>query len=95
MLLLCKTYCRGIETHFEQQLSDEEVLVKRLTMIPVECVVRNYAAGSLVRRLGLQEGQALTPPTFELFFKDDALGDPMVNDSLAISTRLGNPSAVR
>ncbi|MGL5253325.1 MAG: phosphoribosylaminoimidazolesuccinocarboxamide synthase [Moraxella sp.] len=75
----------GIETHFEQQLSDEEVLVKRLTMIPVECVVRNYAAGSLVRRLGLQEGQALTPPTFELFFKDDALGDPMVNDSLAIS----------
>ena len=75
----------GIETHFEQQLSDEEVLVKRLTMIPVECVVRNYAAGSLVRRLGLQEGQALTPPTFELFFKDDALGYPMVNDSLAIS----------
>ena len=75
----------GIETHFEQQLSDEEVLVKRLTMVPVECVVRNYAAGSLVRRLGLQEGQALTPPTFELFFKDDALGDPMVNDSLAIS----------
>lgn len=75
----------GIETHFEHQLSDEEVLVKRLTMIPVECVVRNYAAGSLVRRLGLQEGQALTPPTFELFFKDDALGDPMVNDSLAIS----------
>ena len=75
----------GIETHFEQQLSDEEVLVKRLTMIPVECVVRNYAAGSLVRRLGLQEGQALTPPTFELFYKDDGLGDPMVNDSLAVS----------
>ncbi len=75
----------GIETHFEQQLSDEEVLVKRLTMIPVECVVRNYAAGSLVRRLGLQEGQPLTPPTFELFYKDDGLGDPMVNDSLAVS----------
>lgn len=75
----------GIETHFEQQLSDEEVLVKRLTMIPVECVVRNYAAGSLVRRLGLQEGQPLNPPTFELFYKDDGLGDPMVNDSLAVS----------
>lgn len=75
----------GIETHFEQQLSDDEVLVKRLTMIPVECVVRNYAAGSLVRRLGLEEGKALTPPTYELFFKDDALGDPMVNESLAVS----------
>lgn len=75
----------GIETHFERQLSDNEVLVKRLEMIPVECVVRNFAAGSLVRRLGLEEGQALTPPTFELFFKDDALGDPMVNESLSVS----------
>ena len=66
----------GIETHFEEQLSDDEVLVKRLEMVPVECVVRNYAAGSLVRRLGLEEGQTLTPPTYELFYKDDALGDP-------------------
>jgi phosphoribosylaminoimidazole-succinocarboxamide synthase len=75
----------GVETHFEKQLSDNEVLVKRLEMIPVECVVRNFAAGSLVRRLGLEEGQALTPPTYELFFKDDALGDPMVNESLSIT----------
>lgn len=75
----------GIETHFEKQLSDDEVLVKRLDMIPVECVVRNHAAGSLVRRLGLEEGQPLSPPTFELFYKDDALGDPMVNESLAVS----------
>ena len=75
----------GIETHFERQLSDDEVLVKRLTMIPVECVVRNFAAGSLVRRLGLEEGMPLTPPTFELFYKDDGLGDPMVNESLSIS----------
>ena len=51
----------------------------------MECVVRNYAAGSLVRRLGLEEGQELTPPTFELFYKDDALGDPIVNESLAIT----------
>ncbi|WP_131668510.1 phosphoribosylaminoimidazolesuccinocarboxamide synthase [Psychrobacter pygoscelis] len=75
----------GVETHFEKQLSENEVLVKRLEMIPVECVVRNYAAGSLVRRLGLEEGQALSPSTFELFYKDDALGDPMVNESLSIS----------
>lgn len=75
----------GIETHFEKQLSDDEVLVKRLKMIPVECVVRNYTAGSFVKRLGVEEGRPLTPPTFELFYKDDNLGDPLVNDSLAVS----------
>lgn len=75
----------GIETHFEAQLSDDEVLVKRLKMIPVECVVRNYAAGGLVKRLGLTEGQALNPPTYELFYKDDALGDPMLAESTAIA----------
>jgi phosphoribosylaminoimidazole-succinocarboxamide synthase len=75
----------GIETHFEKLLTPNEVLVKRLNMIPVECVVRNYAAGSLCRRLGVEEGKALTPPTFELFYKDDSLGDPMVNDSLSVS----------
>lgn len=75
----------GIETHFEKQLAEDEVLVKRLKMIPVECVIRNYSAGGLVKRLGLAEGQALVPPTFELFFKDDKLGDPLVNESLAVS----------
>jgi len=71
----------GIPTHFEALLSDTEVLVKKMDMIPVECVVRNYAAGSLVRRLGVQEGIELNPSTFELFLKNDALGDPMVNES--------------
>lgn len=80
----------GIPTHFESLLSDTEVLVKRMDMLPVECVVRNYAAGSLCRRLGVDEGQALAPPTFELFFKDDALGDPMVNESLAITLGWAN-----
>lgn len=75
----------GIETHFEKLLTPNEVLVKKLDMIPVECVIRNYAAGSICRRLGIEEGKELTPPTFELFFKDDALGDPMVNESQAIT----------
>lgn len=70
----------GIETHFIRLLSDEESLVKRLTMIPLECVVRNVAAGSLCRRLGVEEGLDLDPPTFEFFLKNDALGDPMVNE---------------
>ena len=71
----------GIETHFERLLNPNEVVVKKLDMIPVECVVRNFAAGSLVRRLGVTEGLELNPPTFELFLKNDALGDPMVNES--------------
>ncbi|ASK34609.1 phosphoribosylaminoimidazolesuccinocarboxamide synthase [Alloalcanivorax mobilis] len=70
----------GIPTHFEKRLSATESLVKRLTMIPVECVVRNIAAGSIVRRLGVEEGKQLNPPTFEMFLKDDALGDPMINE---------------
>ncbi|ASP39471.1 phosphoribosylaminoimidazolesuccinocarboxamide synthase [Bacterioplanes sanyensis] len=70
----------GIPTHFERLLSDTESVVKRLDMIPLECVVRNVAAGSLCRRLGVEEGIELMPPTFELFLKNDELGDPMVNE---------------
>ncbi len=79
--IMGKLQAAGIPTHFEKLLSDTEVLVKKMDMIPVECVIRNLAAGSLVRRLGVQEGMELTPPTFELFLKNDALGDPMINES--------------
>ncbi|MDP2245764.1 phosphoribosylaminoimidazolesuccinocarboxamide synthase [Pseudomonas sp.] len=78
--IMDKLAAAGIPVHHERLLSDTESVVKRLTMIPVECVVRNFAAGSLVRRLGVEEGKELTPPTFELFLKNDALGDPMVNE---------------
>lgn len=78
--IMTKLQEAGIPTHFVKQLSDTESLVKTMKMIPVECVVRNLAAGSLVRRLGVQEGVELNPPTFELFLKNDALGDPMVNE---------------
>lgn len=75
----------GVPTHFEKLLSDNESLVKNLEMLPVECVVRNFAAGSLVKRLGVEEGQTLNPPTFELFLKNDALHDPMINTSHCVS----------
>ncbi len=75
----------GIPTQLESLFSDTESVVKRLEMIPVECVVRNISAGSLCRRLGVEEGLELTPPTFELFLKDDALHDPMLNESLAVT----------
>lgn len=79
--IMTKLQEAGIPTHFVKLVSDTEALVKTMEMIPVECVVRNLAAGSLVRRLGVQEGMDLNPPTFELFLKNDALGDPMVNES--------------
>jgi phosphoribosylaminoimidazole-succinocarboxamide synthase len=78
--IMDKLAAAGIPVHHEKLLSDTESLVKKLTMVPVECVVRNFAAGSLVRRLGVEEGKELNPPTFELFLKNDALGDPMVNE---------------
>jgi phosphoribosylaminoimidazole-succinocarboxamide synthase len=65
----------------ERLLSDTEVLVKKLEMVPVECVIRNRAAGSLVKRLGIEEGTPLNPPLFDLFLKNDAMHDPMVNES--------------
>ena len=75
-----KLAATGIETHFIKLLNDQECLVKNLKMLPVECVVRNISAGSLCRRLGVEEGLDLNPPTFEFFLKNDALGDPMIND---------------
>lgn len=81
--IMAKLESAGIPTHFDGLLSDTECVVKKLDMIPVECVVRNVAAGGLVKRLGVEEGRELTPPTFELFLKNDALHDPMINESLA------------
>lgn len=72
-----------IETHFEKLLSPTACLVKSMKMIPLECVLRNRAAGGLCRRLGIEEGTELLPATFELFLKNDELGDPMVNESHA------------
>tara|TARA_Y100000590_G_scaffold92544_2_gene104658 strand:- start:10931 stop:11647 length:717 start_codon:yes stop_codon:yes gene_type:complete len=70
----------GVATHFEELVSETESLVKKLDMAPVECVVRNIAAGSICKRLGVEEGLDLNPPTFEFFYKDDDLHDPMINE---------------
>lgn len=75
----------GIPTQIVCLLSDNEVLVKKLAMVPVECVVRNRAAGSLVKRLGIKEGLVLKPPLFDLFLKNDVMHDPMINESYCIT----------
>ncbi|GAB6154019.1 phosphoribosylaminoimidazolesuccinocarboxamide synthase [Desulfosporosinus burensis] len=71
----------GIPTHYVRLLSERDMLVRRLDMIPLEVVVRNIVAGSLAKRLGVEEGFVLSRPVVELYYKDDALGDPMVNES--------------
>lgn len=70
---------KGIATHFVKLINDREMLVKNVQIIPVEVVVRNIAAGSLAKRLGLEEGTPLKRPVVELYYKDDALGDPLIN----------------
>ncbi|MEL1134744.1 phosphoribosylaminoimidazolesuccinocarboxamide synthase [Desulfitobacterium sp. THU1] len=75
----------GIPSHFVELLNDREMLVRKLEMIPLEVVVRNIAAGSLAKRLGVDEGFQLTHPVVELYYKDDALGDPFVNESHALA----------
>ncbi len=75
----------GVPTHFIKRHSDDSSIVKKLTMIPVECVIRNIAAGSLCRRIGIEMGTELNPPTVEFFLKNDALHDPMINDSLMVT----------
>ena len=70
----------GVKTHFVKTLNDREMLVKKLDIIPVEVVLRNIAAGSLCKRLGIDEGMVLDKPILEFFYKSDPLGDPMINE---------------
>ncbi|KOF09694.1 phosphoribosylaminoimidazole-succinocarboxamide synthase [Planococcus glaciei] len=70
----------GIASHFVKQLSDHEQLVQQVAIIPVEVVTRNIVAGSMAKRLGLEEGTVLKRPIVEFYYKDDALGDPIITE---------------
>ena len=72
---------KGIPTHFVKQLSDRETLVKKVEIVPLEVIMRNKAAGSFSKRLGIPEGTELKCPVLEFSYKNDELGDPMVNDT--------------
>lgn len=75
----------GIPTHLIEELSDRETAVKKVEIIPLEVIIRNIAAGSFSKKLGIEEGTKLLCPTLEFSYKDDALGDPMINDYYAIA----------
>ena len=76
---------QGVPTHFIRELSDRETAVKKVEIVPVEVIVRNIAAGSLAKRLGLEEGTVLKAPVLEFCYKNDDLGDPMINISHAVA----------
>lgn len=74
-------HAKGIPTHYVETLSDREMLVKKVKIVPLEVVVRNIAAGSLAQRLGWEEGRVLPKTVVEFYYKSDELGDPLVNNS--------------
>ncbi len=81
----------GVPTHFVEEISDRETVVKKVTIVPLEVIIRNIAAGSFSKRFGVEEGTVLKQPSLEYSYKDDALGDPMINDyhilALGLATR--------
>lgn len=81
MLELAK---EGIPTHFVERLNEREQLIRKATIIPIEAIMRNVTAGSMAKRLGVDEGLELSDPVFDLCLKDDSLGDPLINDDHAI-----------
>jgi phosphoribosylaminoimidazole-succinocarboxamide synthase len=81
---------KGINSHFIQRLSETEQLVQRVTIIPLEVVVRNVIAGSLSKRLGIEEGTSLSKPIVEFYYKNDELGDPLVNEDHILTLQLAS-----
>ena len=78
----------GIETHFIKGVSDREMIVKKVEILPLEVIVRNITAGSFCKRYGIEEGIVLEEPIFELSYKNDDYGDPMLNDDHAVAMKL-------
>ncbi len=89
--LMTKFESIGIPTHFIRSINMREQLVRKVEIIPVELVVRNIAAGSLCKRLGLKEGTVLGRPLVEYFYKDDALGDPMISEDHIVNFGWADP----
>jgi phosphoribosylaminoimidazole-succinocarboxamide synthase len=85
----------GVENHYVEMYDESSLVVKRLQMIPVEVVCRNVATGSIVKRLPVSEGTVFDPPVVEFFLKDDARGDPMINESHMVALKLASKSEVK
>jgi phosphoribosylaminoimidazole-succinocarboxamide synthase len=84
----------GIPTHFVEELSERETLVRRVAIVPLEVIVRNISAGSFSKRYGVPEGIVFDEPTVEFSYKNDALGDPLINDSHALALGLATKEEI-
>lgn len=92
--LFAKLEEQGVPTHFIQELNDRETAVRKVEIVPLEVIVRNVAAGSFSKRLGVPEGQEFSEPTIEFSYKNDALGDPLINSSFAKALNLATASEI-
>ncbi len=84
----------GVPTHFVEQLSERETVVKKVTIVPLEVIVRNISAGSFAKRYGVKEGIVFDAPTFEFSYKNDDLGDPLLNTSHALALKLATAEEI-
>ena len=94
-LLMQKIEKSGVPTHFVEELSERETLVKKVSIVPLEVIVRNIAAGSFSKRYGVPEGKVFKKPTVELSYKNDDLGDPLINDYHAIAIDIATDEEIK
>ena len=86
--LMAKLEKSGVPTHFVQELSERETLVKKVSIVPLEVIIRNISAGSFAKRYGVEEGIVFDAPTIEFSYKNDELGDPLINSYHALALKL-------
>ena len=93
-LLMSRLEEAGIPTHFVEELSDRETLVRKVSIVPLEVIIRNIAAGSFSKRYGVKEGTPFDRPTIEFSYKNDDLGDPLINDYHALALKLATEDEI-
>ena len=93
-MLMQKLEEKGVPTHFVKEISDRETVVKKVSIVPLEVIVRNIAAGSFSKRYGVAEGMVFDKPTVEFSYKNDDLGDPLINDSHAVAIKIATESEI-
>ena len=93
-LLMQKLEKAGIPTHFVEELSDRETLVRKVSIVPLEVIIRNIAAGSFSKNYGVKEGTPFEQPTIEFSYKNDDLGDPLINDYHALALKLATKDEI-
>lgn len=89
-----KLEAKGVPTHLVEELNDRETAVKKVEIVPLEVIVRNFSAGSFAKKMGMEEGVKFSCPTLEFSYKDDELGDPFINDYYALALNLATKEEI-